>query len=479
MTSYEKLGILADAAKYDVSCSSSGSDRKAVKGALGNTAVAGICHSWSDDGRCISLLKILYSNDCVYDCAYCVNRRSADIPRASFTPAELVELTIGFYRRNYIEGLFMSSAVMETPDRTMEQMISVVKRLRTEERFNGYIHMKGIPGADTRLLDEAGQYVDRMSLNLELPSDKGLRLLAPQKNQKSILLPMEHIKQQIIETREAGRKFRGAPSYVPAGQTTQLMVGATRDSDYSIIRVSEAMYRGLELKRVYYSAYVPMVQDNPLLPTIMKAPLLREHRLYQADWLMRFYKFDAEELLTREAPNFDPEVDPKANWALKNIAQFPVEVNRADYEMLLRVPGIGIVTARRIVSSRRFGRLGYEELKKLGVVLKRAKYFLLCNGRYYGEGDGNPALIRSRLVSADPDAKRLNPAQLSLFEIYPELEQQKMMTLEPPNTPPPPKRILLGLEEKRPQGSSGDFGAFGGYSLEGASHDNLPLRRHL
>lgn len=420
MDVYEKLGILADAAKYDVSCSSSGSDRKAVKGMLGNAAQAGICHSWSDDGRCISLLKILYSNDCAYDCAYCVNRRSAHIPRASFTPAELVALTIGFYRRNYIEGLFISSAVLGSPDRTMEQMVAVVKTLRTEERFNGYIHMKGIPGADTRLLDEAGRYVDRMSLNLELPSDKGLKLLAPQKTQKSILLPMEHIKQQIIESKETSQKFRGTPAYIPAGQTTQLMVGATRDSDYSIIRVSEALYGGLAMKRVYYSAYVPMVQDNPLLPAIVKAPLLREHRLYQADWLMRFYKFRAEELLTRDAPNFDPEVDPKANWALKNIALFPVEVNRAEYEMLLRVPGIGVVTARRIVSSRRFARLCYEDLKKLGVVLKRAKYFLLCNGKYYGEGDGNANLIRSRLVLADPDARRLNPEQISAFELYPE-----------------------------------------------------------
>lgn len=420
MDVFEKLGILADAAKYDVSCSSSGSDRNAVKGSLGNTAAAGICHSWSDDGRCISLLKILYSNDCAYDCAYCVNRRSAAIPRASFTPEELVALTMGFYRRNYIEGLFISSAVLGSPDRTMEQMVQVVKRLREVERFNGYIHMKGIPGADYRLLDEAGRYVDRMSLNLELPSNKGLKLLAPQKDQKSILLPMEHIKEQIMESRDTRQRFKGAQAYVPAGQTTQLMVGATRDSDYSIIRVSEAMYQGLALKRVYYSAYVPMVQDNPLLPAAVKAPLLREHRLYQADWLMRFYKFRAEELLTREAPNFDPEVDPKANWALKNMALFPVEVNRAEYEMLLRVPGIGVVTARRIVSSRRFARLSYDDLKKIGVVLKRAKYFLLCNGKYYGEGEGNPTLIRSRLVQADPDTKRLNPPQLSLFELYPE-----------------------------------------------------------
>lgn len=421
MNMLEKLGILADAAKYDVSCSSSGSDRKAVKGSLGNAALPGICHSWSDDGRCISLLKILYSNDCAYDCAYCVNRRSADIPRATFTPAELVELTIGFYRRNYIEGLFISSAVLGNPDRTMEQMTEVVKKLRTEERFNGYIHMKGIPAADSRLLDEAGSYVDRMSLNLELPSDKGLRLLAPQKNQQSILLPMTHIKQQILEAREMKQKFREAPRYVPAGQTTQLMVGATRDSDYSIIRVSEAMYQGLELKRVYYSAYVPMVKDNPLLPAVVKAPLLREHRLYQADWLMRFYKFRAEELLTPQAPNFDPEVDPKANWALNNISLFPVEVNKAPYELLLRVPGIGVVTARRIISSRRFGRLSYEDLKKLGVVLKRARYFILCNGKYHGEDAGNAPLIRSRLVTADPDAKRLNPPQLSLFELYPSL----------------------------------------------------------
>jgi len=418
---YEKLGILADAAKYDVSCSSSGSGRKAVPGGLGNAALPGICHSWSEDGRCISLLKVLYSNDCVYDCAYCVNRRSADMPRASFTVEELVQLTIGFYRRNYIEGLFISSAVMGSPDRTMEAMVAVVRRLRTEERFNGYIHMKGIPGADAALMDEAGRYVDRMSLNLELPSDQRLRLLAPQKNQKSILEPMTHIRDRIGENRDERRRYRNAGLYVPAGQTTQLMVGASRDSDYSILRVSEAMYQGLALKRVYYSAYVPMVRNNPLLPSAVKAPLLREHRLYQADWLLRFYRFQAEELLSREEPNFDPAVDPKANWALKHLDRFPMEVNRASYEELLRVPGIGVVTARRILASRRFGSLGYEDLKKLGVVLKRARHFILCNGRYHGERADDALLIRNRLVQSDPDAARLAPPQISLFETYPEL----------------------------------------------------------
>lgn len=421
MDMYEKLGVLADAAKYDVSCSSSGSGRQAEKGALGNAALPGICHSWSDDGRCISLLKVLYSNACVYDCAYCVNRRSADVPRASFTVEELVNLTIGFYRRNYIEGLFISSAVMGSPDRTMEEMVGVVRRLREQERFNGYIHMKGIPGADQALIDEAGRYVDRMSLNLELPSDRRLRLLAPQKDQKSILEPMTHIRDRIVETQSEKRQFRNAALYVPAGQTTQLMVGATRDSDYSILRVSESMYQGLALKRVYYSAYVPMVRDNPLLPAAVNAPLLREHRLYQGDWLLRFYHFQAEELLSPEEPNFDPLVDPKANWALKHLELFPVEVNRASYELLLRVPGIGVVTARRILSGRRFGKLSYDDLKKLGVVLKRARHFILCDGHYYGERADDGALIRSRLVGADPDTARLAPPQVSFFELYPEM----------------------------------------------------------
>lgn len=421
MNTADKLNILAAGAKYDVSCSSSGSERGRKKGQLGNAALPGICHSWSDDGRCISLLKILYSNDCVYDCAYCVNRRSAEVERATFTPEELVKLVIGFYRRNYIEGLFLSSGVFVSPDHTMEQLVQVVKKLRTEERFNGYIHLKGIPGADYKLLDEAGRYVDRMSINLEVPSSKQLKLLAPQKDQQSILMPMEHLRDRILDNRELGLRFRGEKGFVPAGQTTQMMVGASKDTDYSIIRVSQGLYNSFKMKRVYYSAYVPMVQGNPLLPTTVKTPLLREHRLYQADWLMRFYKFNAEELLDKEAPNFDPEVDPKAHWALKNMHLFPVEINRVDYDMLLRVPGIGVVSAQRIVRSRRFGRLSYDDLKKLGAVLKRARYFILCNGKYYGEIDSDAEKIRSRLVLADPDTKRLNPAQMSIFDLYPNI----------------------------------------------------------
>lgn len=421
MDIFEKLSVLAEGAKYDVSCSSSGSDRKAVKGQVGSGAMSGICHSWSADGRCISLLKILYSNDCVYDCAYCVNRKSADVKRASFTPDELVRLTMGFYRRNYIEGLFLSSAVMDNPCRTMEEMISVVKRLRTVEGFNGYIHMKGIPGASSELIDEAGRYIDRMSLNLELPSDKGLRLLAPQKKQKTILDPMLHIRNQIAATSEEKKRFKRVPSYIPAGQTTQVMVGATKDSDFSIMRVSEAMYQGLSLKRVYYSAYVPLVQDNPLLPAAVKAPLLREHRLYQADWLLRFYAFKADELLTRETPYFDPQIDPKAGWALRNMGVFPVEVNKAAYEMLLRIPGVGVVSARRIIASRRFGRLSFDDLKKLGVVLKRARHFILCNGKFYGSSQ-DPVQIRGSLTALDNDWKRLDPPQISLFDLHPQID---------------------------------------------------------
>lgn len=437
----KKIEILAESAKYDVSCSSSGSDRASKDGMLGNTALPGICHSWSEDGRCISLLKILLSNDCVYDCAYCVNRKSNDFQRASFTPDELAEITMNFYRRNYIEGLFLSSAVLKSPDYTMELMLKLVKRLRLIDRYNGYIHMKAIPGADMRLIEEAGKYVDRMSVNMELPTKSGLKLLAPQKKQNQIVEPMQFIRDRIIENKHDGpyskkiqRRNRqkaltnqqvtqygkNLEPFIPAGQTTQVMIGATDDTDYSIIRLSEAMYDKMFMKRVYYSAYIPVVQNNSLLPTKVETPLLREHRLYQADWLLRFYGFNATELLTKDNPNFDPLLDPKCNWAIRNLHLFPVEVNKADISFLLRVPGIGPTSARRIIKSRKFAWLSFEDLKKMGVVLKRAKYFILCKGKYYGQVDLEQTKIRDILAGNDPDSKKHQLKQLSLDKIYPE-----------------------------------------------------------
>lgn len=417
-----KLKILSDAAKYDVSCSSSGSSRKNQAGGIGNGHIAGICHSWSDDGRCISLLKILLTNYCVYDCAYCVNRVTNDVPRAAFTPEEVAELTINFYRRNYIEGLFLSSAIYKSPDYTMELLLKAVKKLREEYRFNGYIHLKGIPGADFRLIAEAGKFVDRMSVNIELPSQQGLKLLAPQKSKESIVKPMNFIYSQIIQKNDEKKRFKKVPLFVPAGQTTQLIIGATPDRDLNILKLSENLYRRFSLKRVYYSAYVP-VASNPNLPSITtKPPLIREHRLYQADWLLRFYGFTANELLDEQKPDFDIELDPKSDWAIRNLGMFPVEVNRADYEMLLRVPGIGVRSALKIVAARRTHPLSYESLKKIGVVLKRAKHFITCQGKFYGEVGLNDKLIRQCLVlkkQEKPDnASRFE--QLSIFSLLPD-----------------------------------------------------------
>lgn len=417
----EKLKTLAEAAKYDVSCSSSGSDRKKKKGMVGNSSLPGICHSWAADGRCISLLKVLYTNDCIYNCAYCVNRSTSDIKRVEFTPKELADITMNFYRRNYIEGLFISSAIKNSPEYTMERMIETVKILRLEERYNGYIHMKAIPGVDQRLLDEAGLYVDRMSINLELPTEKSLKLLAPQKNQKQMILPMRYLKDKLIESKKEVKIYRHAKPFMPAGQTTQLMIGATPDTDFSIIKLSEAMYNKVSMKRVYYSGYVPVVKDNNLLPTTVKSTLLREHRLYQADWLLRFYGFNADEILSVEHPDLDMEVDPKCNWALKHIGFFPVEVNKASIEELLRVPGIGNITARRILQSRRFAPVTYLDLKKMGVVLKRAQYFMTCQGKYYGDIDMDSGKIRNRLLFFDPKAKNINVDQITMFEQFPEM----------------------------------------------------------
>lgn len=395
----EKLRILSDAAKYDVSCSSSGSHRGNDRSGIGNAACSGICHTWSADGRCVSLLKILMTNHCIYDCAYCVNRRSHETKRAILTPDEIADITIAFYRRNYIEGLFLSSGVYRSPDYTTELLIETARKLREEKKFNGYIHMKGIPGTDSRLIQQLGRYVDRMSVNIELPSSAGLKLLAPQKTKESILRPMGDIQEGIIERKSLrllGTKGKRPPSFVPAGQTTQLIVGATPDSDRKILQLSQALYKKVNLKRVYYSAYIPMM-TGPNLPALTKPPLLREHRLYQADWLLRFYQFSADEILTDEAPDFDIQLDPKACWALRHPGLFPVEVNRASYHMLLRVPGIGVTSAKRIYAARKQAWLSYDTLKRLGVVLKRAKYFITCKGKFYGIST-DPAVIRQQLI---------------------------------------------------------------------------------
>ena len=377
----DKLKILSDAAKYDVACTSSGTDRAGRRGTVGNCIATGICHSFSADGRCISLLKILFTNECVFDCRYCLNRSSNDVPRASFTPDEVCTLTMEFYRRNYIEGLFLSSGILRSPDYTMELLCETVMRLRTRHRFNGYIHLKAIPGASPVLIEQAGYYADRMSVNLELATAEGLRELAPHKTRRTILQPMRQIQARSAENREEIALYRHAPRFVPAGQSTQMIVGAMGESDYQLIRTAESLYRNFSLKRVFYSAFVNVNQDTSLPMVPQGPPLLREHRLYQADWLMRFYGFQAGELLSESRPDFNLMLDPKCDWAIRHLEYFPVEVNRADYHDLLRVPGIGVRSAQKIVASRRYGSLTFDDLKKMRVVLKRAQYFITCGGR--------------------------------------------------------------------------------------------------
>lgn len=383
MNLLDKLTILTDAAKYDASCTSSGVIRGSRPGMIGNTSssIAGCCHSFSADGRCISLLKVLMTNYCVYDCKYCINRRSNDTRRTAFTPRELAELTVQFYRRNYIEGLFLSSGVLRDPDYTTLRMIETLRLLRREFAFNGYIHAKAIPGTSPELVQQLGYLADRLSVNIELPSQKGLAALAPDKSKAAILAPMRLIEAQGRQNKEELVKYRHAPAFAPAGQSTQLIVGATEDSDRHILHLTESLYDRYRLKRVFYSAYVPVV-ENPLLPALhTKPPLLREHRLYQADWLLRFYGFRADELLDDQHPNFDPMLDPKCYWAITHPEQFPVEIMTADLGRLLRVPGIGLTGARRILSARRTGLLHFDDLKKMGIVLKRAQFFILCGGR--------------------------------------------------------------------------------------------------
>ena len=414
----DKLNILADAAKEDAACTSSGLDRAGRPGAIGSTTMAGCCHSFSADGRCVSLLKVLMTNFCVYDCQYCVNRRSNDVPRAAFSPRELCELTMGFYRRNYIEGLLLSSAVIQNPDHTTELMIQTLRLLRAEYRFGGYIHAKAIPGADPLLTRQLGLLADRLSVNIELPSSPSLALLAPDKKKEAILAPMKQIRDGIAVSKEELKVYRHAPRFAPAGQPTQMIVGATPESDRQILTLTQNLYDKFHLKRVFYSAYMP-VSSSPLLPAPQdfQPPLLREHRLYQADWLLRYYHFRAEEILDESQPDLDPRLDPKCCWALRHLEFFPVEVNRADYEALLRVPGLGVRSARRILSARRVGPLTFEGLKRLGVVLKRAQYCLTCSGRMMeGLRVREDGLLRHLVSLESPALAAPLPEQLSLFD---------------------------------------------------------------
>lgn len=421
MSVMEKLRILTDAAKYDVACTSSGTSRGNDGTGIGSCVQMGICHSFAADGRCISLLKILFTNECIFDCKYCINRRSNDVPRASFTPDEICELTIEFYRRNYIEGLFLSSGILKSPDYTMELICAALEKLRKVYRFQGYIHVKAIPGASEELIQRAGFLADRMSVNLELATAEGLRTLAPHKTRDKILKPMRLVQNGRSQNAYELKVYHHAPSFVPAGQSTQMIVGATPETDYQMLHVAETLYQRFDLKRVFYSAFVSVNVDRALpAKTDQGPPLLREHRLYQADWLLRYYKFEAKELLTEEEPNFNPLFDPKCNWALRHLEYFPVEVNRAPYEMLLRVPGLGYRSAGRIVRARRLGTLDFQDLKKIGVVLKRAMYFLTCNGRMMYPVKLEQDYIARNLLDAGErlpqEVRGMTYQQLSLFD---------------------------------------------------------------
>ncbi len=396
----EKLQILPDAAKYDVSCSSSGSNRKNKDKGLGNTG-SGICHSYTEDGRCVSLLKILFSNVCIFDCAYCVSRRSNDVKRSAFTVQEVVDLTMNFYRRNYIEGLFLSSGIFKSADYTMERMLQVVKKLRLEENFNGYIHLKTIPGASQEIITEACLYVDRMSINLEMPTEAGLQKFAPEKSHAEVQKDLGIVRDKLIQLKEDRQIIRSTPKFVPAGQTTQMVVGAHNESDKDIILMADHHYKAFKLKRVYYSGYIPINEEEKALPAIGSAPpLLRENRLYQSDWLMRFYGFDANELVDDEHPNLDLDVDPKLSWALRNPEAFPVDINQADYKMILRVPGIGVKSAKKIVQARRFGKIHIDQLKRMGVSYNRAQHFIRCADTPKFQKEQHSAQIRRQILQS-------------------------------------------------------------------------------
>ena len=422
----EKLRVLTESAKYDVSCSSSGTVRGGKKGMVGNTVGGvGICHTFADDGRCVSLLKIMLTNYCMYDCAYCVNRRSNDIKRATLSVSELEAITMEFYRRNYIEGLFLSSGVVRNPDYTMERLTAIVRDLRLVHRFNGYIHLKAIPGASQELLREAGLYADRMSVNIEIPREESLKMLAPEKDHRSVFLPMQLIHQGVLENKEDRKHYRHAPRFVPAGQSTQMIVGATQDSDREILTMSSLLYGQPSMRRVYYSGYVSVNTFDSRLPVLKQPPLVRENRLYQADWLLRFYHFKVEEIVDDANPNLDLEVDPKLAWALRHPEVFPVDINTADYEMLLRVPGLGTKSAWLIVNSRRFNRLTSFDLKKMGVVMKKAKYFITCHElasefgqQVAGINELTPERLRPLLVSKTEQKLAAAESQLS-FDFEP------------------------------------------------------------
>jgi putative DNA modification/repair radical SAM protein len=416
----EKLKVLAESAKYDVSCASSGTVRNNPSGGIGNTVGGmGICHSFTEDGRCVSLLKIMLTNYCIYDCAYCINRKSNDLPRATFAVSELVELTIEFYRRNYIEGLFLSSGVIRNPDYTMERMVRVVKDLRTIHRFNGYIHLKSIPGCSRELVYEGGLYADRMSVNLEIPTEQNLKLLAPEKNFQSVFTPMRYIQQGMLQSLEERRTLRHAPRFVPAGQSTQVIIGATPESDKDVLTLSSALYKRPSMKRVYYSGFIPVNAYDKRLPAIRQTPLVRENRLYQADWLMRFYQFRADEIVDDRFPNLDLEIDPKLAWALRHPEQFPVDVNTADYRMILRVPGIGVKSAARIVAARKYGQLTSDQLQKIGIVMKKARYFITCRQLpTHTVNEVTPEYVRKALT--EPKKKKMKQDQRQLSIAFPE-----------------------------------------------------------
>jgi len=411
----EKLNILADAAKYDVSCASSGSKRKNENKGLGN-ASNGICHTYTEDGRCVSLLKILLTNYCIYDCAYCVSRKSNDIKRAAFTVQEVVDLTINFYRRNYIEGLFLSSGIFKDADYTMERLVLVAKKLRTEHNFNGYIHLKSIPGASDELMREAGLYADRLSVNLEMPTEEGLKLLAPDKDRKDMLQPMGFLKREIVQYEDEKKHLKKVPVFAPAGQSTQVIVGATPETDAQVLHTAASFYKTYRLKRVYYSGYVPVLADKRLPDLNTAVPMVRENRLYQADWLMRYYGFHVNEIVNQQQPLLDLDIDPKLSWALRNLNAFPLDINRADLQLILRVPGIGLQSAHKIVSARKFGKLTWEHLKKLGIAVNRARYFIVCNSREFLHRDFSASRIKQYIL-AESQSKYLKNSvtQLNLF----------------------------------------------------------------
>ncbi len=413
----EKLNILADAAKYDVSCSSSGGNRKNSNKGLGDSKSSGICHTYTEDGRCVSLLKILLTNHCIYDCAFCVSRKSNDVQRAAFTVEEVVDLTINFYRRNYIEGLFLSSGIFKNADFTMERLVRIAKKLRLEHKFNGYIHLKTIPGASEELLTEAGLYADRMSINLEMPTEAGLKLVAPDKSHDDVKKPLNFVNHKMIEFKDERKLIKSVPKFVPAGQSTQMVIGATPENDFQIMSTANQYYKDYDLKRVYYSGFIPINHDDQLLPSIgSQPPLLRENRLYQTDWLLRFYQFDVHEILNESNPHLDTDIDPKLSYALRNLDQFPIDINTADYHQILRIPGVGVKSAKKIIAARRFGKIRTYQLKNLGIAYNRARYFMRCEDDQYQRFELLPTQIKGRILGNSQSKYLKNdPNQLLLF----------------------------------------------------------------